>query len=68
MTVDEAVVALGVFEEETGIALEFSVNFRDVTDPGQVGRIIATNPAVGTTVKQGQSILIIVGKPAPGDD
>jgi membrane peptidoglycan carboxypeptidase len=64
LTVDQAVAALQAFEEETGVALEFSVNFRDIGDPGLVGRIIETTPAAGATVTHGQSILIVVGKPA----
>jgi len=66
LTIDQAVTALNAFEEETGIVLEFSVNFRDVTQPDLVGRIIDTNPGAGATVTHGQSILIVVGKLAPG--
>ena len=51
MSVDEAVIALNAFEEETGIALEFSVNFQTVTDRNLVGRIIQTiNRAPGIGV------------------
>ena len=68
LTVDGAVAALDTFEEETGVALEFSVTFRDVSEPGLVGVIISTNPAPGATVTHGQSIQIVVGKLAPSDD
>ena len=65
LTVDGAVVALSTFEEETRVALEFSVGFRDVTDPSRVGVIIETNPAPGAIVKHGQSVQLIVGRFAP---
>jgi membrane peptidoglycan carboxypeptidase len=65
LTFDQAVTALAAFEEETGVALVWSASFREVTDPDQVGRILATNPAPGTTVTHGQSIVIVVGKLAP---
>ena len=68
LTVDGAVAALDTFEEETGVALEFSVTFRDVSEPGLVGVIISTNPAPGATVTHGQSIQMVVGKLAPSDD
>ncbi|MDR9451915.1 MAG: PASTA domain-containing protein, partial [Acidimicrobiia bacterium] len=65
LTVDGAVVALSTFEEETRVALEFSVSFRDVTNPSQVGVILETNPAPGAIVKHGQSVQLIVGRFAP---
>jgi membrane peptidoglycan carboxypeptidase len=72
LTVDAAVIALEAFEEETGVALEFSVTFRDVDDPSLVGLIVDTNPPPGATVTHGQAIQIIVGTLArpgpPGDD
>lgn len=68
LTFDQAVTALAAFEEETGVALVWSASFREVTDPNQVGRILATNPAPGTTVTHGQSIVIVVGKLAPEGD
>lgn len=67
-TVDGAVAALDAFEEETGVALDFSVTFQDVSDPAQVGVIIQTSPAPGATVTHGQSIQIVVGKLAPSGD
>jgi membrane peptidoglycan carboxypeptidase len=67
LTVDEAVLALTSFEEDTGVALEFSVTFRDVTDPNLVGRVVETTPAAGAIVENGQAVVIVVGKPAPGD-
>ncbi len=68
LTVDQAVLALTAFEEETGVALEFSVTFRDVKEPDLVGRVIETSPGAGATVKHGQAVVIVVGKPAPGDN
>lgn len=65
LTVDGAVVALSTFEEETRVALEFSVSFRDVTNPSQVGVILETNPAPGAIVKHGQLVQLIVGRFAP---
>jgi penicillin-binding protein 1A len=65
LTVDGAVVALSTFEEETRVALEFSVSFRDVTDPSRVGVIIETTPAPGAIVTHGQSVQLIVGRFAP---
>ncbi|MDH3397052.1 MAG: penicillin-binding transpeptidase domain-containing protein, partial [Acidimicrobiia bacterium] len=66
LTVDQAVVALATFEEQYGVAVEFRVSFRDVTDPGLVGRIIETIPGAGAMVTSGQSVLFVVGKPAGG--
>ncbi len=66
LTVDQAVAALAVFEEETEVGLEFSVTFTDTADPAQVGKVITTNPAPGATVTHGGTLVILVGKLAPG--
>jgi serine/threonine-protein kinase len=68
LTVDQAVLALTAYEEETGVALGFSVVFWDTAEPAKVGIIAATDPEPGVTVQSGQTVTLFVGKFRSGDD
>jgi serine/threonine-protein kinase len=45
-----------------GLKLDPTVNSQPVTDPNQVGKVISQNPQASTTVANGSSVSITVGK------
>ncbi len=58
--------ATTAFNEESGLNLVFSIENRPTTDPGQVSKVIGTNPPAGSLVEPGQSVTIYIGVPDLG--
>ncbi|MDH3190191.1 MAG: transglycosylase domain-containing protein [Acidimicrobiia bacterium] len=65
MTVDEALEAARIFEEETGVKVSLFQQKVDTEDPGLVGRVISTTPNPGTGVEGQVSVTLFVGQLAP---
>lgn len=57
--------ALDEFTEETAVELHYLVEFRDTSEPAEIGVVVATQPGSGSIVRTGQTIIIVIGRP-PG--
>ncbi|MGB7860698.1 MAG: transglycosylase domain-containing protein [Acidimicrobiia bacterium] len=64
-TVDEALVAIDEFELVTGLKITLVQEKVDTQDPGQVDKIIATNPAPGTQITESATVVLSVGRLGP---
>jgi beta-lactam-binding protein with PASTA domain len=62
LTFNQAVEAIRLFEEETGVNVTLRREDVDVLDPAQRGRVIGTNPPPGAVVQYGAVITAIVGR------
>ncbi|MFO7548903.1 MAG: transglycosylase domain-containing protein [Acidimicrobiia bacterium] len=61
LTFEQAVEAIRLFEEETGVNVTLRRENVDVLDPAQRGRVIGTNPPAGAVVQYGAVITALVG-------
>jgi len=61
MTIEDAVAALTVFEEESGVSVGWVQQKVQTEDPDEIGRVIRTNPDAGTRVEGTFQIVLIVG-------
>jgi len=66
LTVDEAIVVAQDFEANTGVKLNLFSQKVGVTDPNQVDRIVATNPAAGTVITASGDVTLQVGQLVQG--
>ncbi|MGF1666175.1 MAG: transglycosylase domain-containing protein [Acidimicrobiia bacterium] len=65
LTFDAALAALQAFSDENRLDLVFQRSTREVTDPGQVGLVVALGPGAGSEVGYGATVTIVVGVAAP---
>ncbi|HSR43704.1 MAG TPA: transglycosylase domain-containing protein [Acidimicrobiia bacterium] len=62
MTIEQVIEALRLFEETTGVALSFNIQYYVTTDPAQVDTVIFTNPGFGQIVNADTVVTIFVGR------
>jgi membrane peptidoglycan carboxypeptidase len=65
LTFDAALAALQAFSDENRLDLVFQRSTREVTDPSQVGLVVALGPGAGSEVGYGATVTIVVGVAAP---
>jgi serine/threonine-protein kinase len=65
MTFDEALEAVQAFELATGVRVNLFQQKVPVANPGQVDRIVSTNPAAGTQLTESATVTVFVGQLGP---
>jgi penicillin-binding protein 1A len=68
LSLSEVSAALVQFEQETGVALGFSVRFEETENPELVDKVIRTEPGPGAIVTYEQSIVLYVGEEPPPEE
>jgi membrane peptidoglycan carboxypeptidase len=63
MTLMPNVMGMSAKDAEAALAgFSVRIDYPEVTDPQQDGRVVVTNPAAGTTIKPGSFVVVAVGK------
>jgi len=66
LSLTDVEMVITAFNEESGLALEFTIENVPTDQPEAVGRVLNTNPPPGALVEPGQLITIFVGVPDLG--
>ncbi len=62
LTVEQVIEALRVFEEETGVALSFNLQYVDTTNPSYADKVLYTTPDTWVIVNSDTVVTIFVGR------